>query len=204
MYLRKILVRQLLALYPALWRKEYGEEMRSMLLAQPLTASVIVDVFLNGLRQNFRQPDPWKIAALILICWRTFWILLPSVFQLSAAAWVLFVQIDRGFFLLVALATGCWTVISEGDIERGAYAGWWAALAGHLVPKTAMLLAFFLAATKTIPGWALATIDHLPDQGSWRNEFRGNLLPMALATWCGALLGYLIRRRRASAPLNRA
>ena len=58
MYLRKILVRLLLTLYPAAWRKEYGEEVRSMLLAQPLTATVIVDVHLNAMRQNFRRPDP--------------------------------------------------------------------------------------------------------------------------------------------------
>ena len=82
MYLRKIVVRQLLRLYPAAWRKEYGEEMRSMLLAQPLTASVIGDVFLNAMRQNLRRPDPWKIAALCLICWRSFWIVLPSIYRM--------------------------------------------------------------------------------------------------------------------------
>lgn len=79
MYLRKLLARKLLNLYPATWRKEYGEEMRSMLLAQPLTASVIGDAFLNAMRQNIRRPDPWIIAALCLICWRSFWILLPSI-----------------------------------------------------------------------------------------------------------------------------
>ncbi len=58
MYLRKILVRQLLNLYPDAWRKEYGEELRSILLARPLTIPVIGDVFLNAMRQNLRRPDP--------------------------------------------------------------------------------------------------------------------------------------------------
>ena len=62
MYLRKIVVRPLLSLYPAAWRKEYGDEMRSMLLSQPLTASVAGDVFLNAMRQNLRRPDPWITA----------------------------------------------------------------------------------------------------------------------------------------------
>jgi len=124
MYLRKILVRQLLRLYPAAWRTEYGEEMGSMLLAQPLTASVAGDVFLNAIRQNLRRPDPWKAAGLFLVCWRSFWIVLPSVFQFSPAAWALFVQVDRSVFVLVAFSSGCWTVINEGDVWRGGLTGW--------------------------------------------------------------------------------
>jgi hypothetical protein len=84
---------------------------------------VIGDVFLNAMCQNLRRPDPWKIGALLLICWRSFWIVLPSIFQLSQAAWALFAQVDRGVFLLVALSTGCWTMISEGDAWRAAPSG---------------------------------------------------------------------------------
>jgi hypothetical protein len=186
MYLRKILVRQLLRLYPALWRKEYGEEMRSMLLAQPVTASVIGDVFLNAMRQNLRRPDRWKIAALFLICWRSFWIVLPSIFQLSPSAWALFVQVDRVLFLLVALFTGCWTVIKEGDVYRGALAGWWSTIPADFIPEATVLLLISVAPNKTIPGWTLVAIHHFTH---W------HYLLTILASLCGALLGHLARKR---------
>ena len=106
-----------------------------MLLAQPLTPSVAGDVFLNAMRQNLRRPDPWKIAALFLICWRSLWIVLPSIFQLVAISLgaVLF-RSTRNLFLLVALFTGCWTVMKEGDVYRGALAGWWSTIPADLPP----------------------------------------------------------------------
>jgi hypothetical protein len=196
MYLRKLLVRQLLRLYPAAWRMEYGEEMRSMLLAQPLTASVIGDVFLNAMRQNLRRPDPWTIAALCLICWRSFSILLPSIYQLSPAAWALFVWVDRGVFLLAAFSTGCWTVINEGDVWRGAQAAWWSTAVSDLLPQIAVLQAIALAPDKTVPRWVFAAMDHLdPDSAphTFGHYFVHIVLPIMLASLCGALLGHLVR-----------
>jgi len=53
--MKNVVVRTLLRLYPADWRREYGPELMDMLLARPLTAKVIGDVFFSGLRQ--RKPD---------------------------------------------------------------------------------------------------------------------------------------------------
>jgi hypothetical protein len=165
MYLRKIVVRQLLRLYPAAWRKEYGDEMRSMLLAQPLTASVSGDVFLNAMRQNLRRPDPWIIGALLLICWRRFWILLPSIYQLSPTAWARFVQVDRGVFLLAAFSTACWTVIGDGGVWRAERLGWWSTVAGDLLPQIAVVQLIALAPNQKVPGWVLVATDHFEPVG---------------------------------------
>jgi len=53
--MKNFVVRTLLCLYPADWRREYGPELTDMLLARPLTAKVIGDVFFSGPRQ--RKPD---------------------------------------------------------------------------------------------------------------------------------------------------
>ena len=187
MYVRKIGVRQLLRLYPAAWRKEYGEEMRSMLLAQPLTASVIGDVFLNALRQNLRQPDPWKVAALFLICWETLWIFVPLISPHSQTARALAIQ-NNAVFIWVAFFTGCRTVIKEGDVWRGGLAGCWATLTGELLPFASLVILLSLA-PETLPRWAFAEAHHLPA------FFAHTFIPRMLASWCGALLGYLQRKR---------
>jgi hypothetical protein len=60
------LVRSLLRLYPSIWRNEYGEELKALLLLRPLTAFVIGDVLLNAGRQHLRRDQPWKICGLFL------------------------------------------------------------------------------------------------------------------------------------------
>ncbi len=196
MYLRKVAVRQLLRLYPAAWRNEYGVEMRAMLLEQPLTPAVAGDVLLNGLRENFRRPDPWKITALFLICWRFFWILLPAAFQFSLAAWVRFSQFDHGVFLLASFCTGCWTVINEGDVYRGALTGWWSAIAGLLAPYAVLLL--IIDPLKTIPAWVFVAMDNFSwdgEVGRFGSFFVHDFLGVILPSLCGALLGHMARKR---------
>lgn len=48
------LIRLLLALHPRSWRARYGEELRALLEAAPLTASVVLDVLVNAARQHVR------------------------------------------------------------------------------------------------------------------------------------------------------
>jgi hypothetical protein len=97
-------------------------------------------------------------------------------------------------------------VINEGEIGRGTVAGYWSALlAVNLAPITASLLLLALAPNKTIPSWASETTDHFDNHPtSFRYDFVHFLLARMLAAWSGALLGHLIRKRRATAPLNRA
>jgi hypothetical protein len=199
MGLRKILVWLLLRLYPRAWRKEYGEEMRSMLLAQPLTASVIGDVFLNAMRQNFRRPDPWRIAVLILVAWRTSWILWASISGLSPETWAPLLPLDRGLFLVVAFATGCWTTINEGSADRGAADGFTPTVyAVNLASLVAALLLPALAPDKTIPHWADAMTDPFGNHPFDAHYGLLLILSRALASIWGALLGYVIRRAKSS------
>lgn len=55
------IVRALLSLYPAEWRREYGPELADLLHSQPLGARVVVDVLFGGLRQRVRSAEPWVI-----------------------------------------------------------------------------------------------------------------------------------------------
>lgn len=196
MHLRKVAVRQLLRLYPASWRNEYGVEMRAMLLEQPLTPAVAGDVLRNALRENFRHPDPWKITALFLICWRCFWILLPAAFQFSPAAWVRFSQLDHGVFLLASFCTGCWTVINEGDVFRGSQTGWWSTITGLLTPYG--ILVIIMDPLKTIPGWVFVALNNFSWEGDaerFGSFFVHVILSAMLPSLCGALLGNMVRTR---------
>lgn len=198
MRLKKFLVRTLLSLYPAAWRKEYGEEMRSMLLAQPLTAPAMVDVFLYATRENLRRPDPWRIAFLINLAWRTSWLLRASFSGISPEIWAPFLPLDRGLFLAVAFAIGCWVVTNEGSVERGMNKGFTSTLmAAQLAPLATSLLLLAIAPDKTTPDWALDRFDN------HQYAFHYTLLLIlsrALAAWCGALLGHVIRKRAKSRP----
>jgi hypothetical protein len=119
-------------------------------------------------------------------------------YQLSPAAWARFEQVDRGVFLLVAFSTGCWTVIREGDVWRAASSGWWSTIAGDLVFQIAVLQTIALAPDKTVPSWVFAAMDHFdPDSAAhtFGYYFAHIVLPIMLASWCGALLGHLARTR---------
>jgi len=173
---------------------EYGEEMRAMLLAGPLTASVVGDVFLNAMRQNLRCRDPWKVALLFLLLWRSLWILLPSVAQLSPAGWARFVQVDSGVFLLVALSTGCWGAIKKGGVWRQGFEAWVATLVVDgvsMIAMAAVIVAAVFVPDKTIPGWLRAAADHFFERTSIWGSPEGRIL----AAFCGALLGQLVRTR---------
>ena len=58
MTFRQRLARALVHLYPAAWRREYGEELLDVLLARPLTWLVVVDVLCNGARLRIRNAAP--------------------------------------------------------------------------------------------------------------------------------------------------
>ena len=51
----------LLRLYPAQWRREYGSELRDLVLARPITVGAMADLAWNGLRQRGRDTAPSTI-----------------------------------------------------------------------------------------------------------------------------------------------
>ena len=59
------IVKALLHLYPAAWRREYGAELSDVLLSQPLGARVIADVLLSALGQRVRSAEPWQILGAV-------------------------------------------------------------------------------------------------------------------------------------------
>ena len=70
------IVKALLHLYPAAWRREYGVELSDVLLSQPLGARVIADVLLSALGQRVRSAEPWQIlgtASLLFIVGDVVW-----------------------------------------------------------------------------------------------------------------------------------
>ncbi len=60
--MRKILLR----LYPAAWRKEYGEEFAEMLASRPLTFRIVADVLASAIRQRLRDTPLWLTAGACL------------------------------------------------------------------------------------------------------------------------------------------
>jgi len=55
------LVGALLRLYPAAWRREYGDELTDILLSRPLTAGAIADLLWNAGVQRVRAAAPSTI-----------------------------------------------------------------------------------------------------------------------------------------------
>ena len=64
------MIRLLLALYPRVWRRRYGEEFRALLETTPLTARTLLDVLRNAARQHTRAHGPviGLLTALSLSC----------------------------------------------------------------------------------------------------------------------------------------
>ena len=58
MTFRQRLARALVNLYPADWRREYGDELFDLLAARPLTWLVAADVLWNGARLRIRFAEP--------------------------------------------------------------------------------------------------------------------------------------------------
>ena len=55
---RRRLAEALLRVYPAAWRREYGEELFDILISRPLTWRVAADVLGAGVRQRIRAAEP--------------------------------------------------------------------------------------------------------------------------------------------------
>jgi hypothetical protein len=132
-------IRFLLWLYPAKWRREYGEEMRSMLASQPLTGSVVRNVLAHTFREHLRHPAPWITGFAIVFFWRIFCFVWNPSTPLTPAAWTRLAVIDRWIILVAAFATAWVTVIREGNILRAAKSGWRAAIYGVLLSSAILL-----------------------------------------------------------------
>ena len=59
---KRQIVAALVGLYPARWRREYGEEFRDVLTRRPLDAATVVDAIWSALGQQLRSGEPWIIV----------------------------------------------------------------------------------------------------------------------------------------------
>ena len=91
------IVRTLLKLYPAPWRREYGAELEDMLLARPLMVHIVGDVLRNGLWQRLRSAEPAMLVGLGMM-------LMALVKQ----------PLDTSPYLLVLFGCGLWTSLRHG------------------------------------------------------------------------------------------
>jgi len=180
----------LLRAYPAAWRKEYGEELRSLLLSQPLSASAVGDVLLNGARQHLRNPTPCQIGLICILLWRCFSLAWNPPSPPSAVWWTHFVQVDRVVMSMFIFAVGFCEVLRNGNIFRGeqrAYYSWWL---GTLIPDLIAIL--ILAAGLGSPGPALHHI--LQTRSSISAQVISDLLFFTPVSLVGAIAGKISRK----------
>jgi len=109
-------VGRLLWLYPSPWRREYGEELRAMLLSQPLGLRVVWDVVVHAARENVRYPDPSVFGIVFMLAWRVLWILIQPVAWLAVAAG----HVDPWIENLTVGGITCWSVMRESGPRDGA------------------------------------------------------------------------------------
>jgi hypothetical protein len=110
--MKKWIIETLLRLYPAAWRREYGPELIDVLLARPLTAGTVGDVFWNGLWQRGRLAEPSTLVGLAML------LLTVAGFVWNIAApplnghdKMVLLQNPLAFdvYVLVLVGCGCWT-----------------------------------------------------------------------------------------------
>jgi len=119
----------LLYAYPAAWRREYGEELVSLLALRPLRFQVAADVALHGLARRLKSDLQWKIVGAALFLWTLLCLVRNTIAPLSPAAYA---HIFR-LFNLASLFVGCWTVLREpASLRDAALAALKAALVGTL------------------------------------------------------------------------
>ena len=64
---RQRLAEALLRVYPAAWRREYGDELFDILISRPLTWRVATDVLGAGLRQRIRAAEPATVLGVATV-----------------------------------------------------------------------------------------------------------------------------------------
>ena len=121
------MIRFLLLLYPARWRKEYGMELAEVLRSRSLTPRIAADVSTNAVRQRIRYAPVWLLAGIVLLTAAILHmaLLLLGVLPVQSAHWVFAANV---FSLLV---TSFLTAIRrDGSFVIGISAALKAALLG--------------------------------------------------------------------------
>ena len=82
--IRKVLLR----LYPAAWRKEYGEEFADVLVSSRLTVRAVANVLWSAACQRLRHAPLWLLSGVSLFLFELMQLLLQSFGLLSPHTWL--------------------------------------------------------------------------------------------------------------------
>jgi hypothetical protein len=119
------IVTALLRLYPAAWRAEYGPELTGILLARPLSPSVIGDVLWSGLRHRAQAVEPSTILGLasmsvvltgFVLTGGTYGRDWMAVLQPTSKTFppVTVTFLGTELYVLLLIGCGCWTRLRYG------------------------------------------------------------------------------------------
>jgi len=194
---RSLAVRFLLRLYPAAWRKEYGEELHSLLLSQKITASVLSAmscstrcVRICGTAMHGRSAlCSWSAGEASGSHGTR-----PSLYRLTPGR--SFCASTSASFLMVAFAAGWWSMRGE-SVVRAETVAWLAImnLTGGLLPNLAFLI---LAVTGIAEKLGIAAGGALPF--IYRHSGAGEITTypvVVLVGICGAIAAHAVKRSRA-------
>jgi len=122
------IVRSLLRLYPAAWRREYGPELADLLSHRPLGFGVVINVAWNAARQRVRDAEPavrlGGVVMLIILTGVIWNIAAPGFGGRGVAAviqdssktlpTIVVTALASDLYVLTLIACGCWTHLRRG------------------------------------------------------------------------------------------
>lgn len=111
---RERLVNALIRLYPAAWRRQYGDELRDLLLARPLTPRAALDVFAAAVQERLRRLEPsitLGVLTLALIAFAIVRNIIDAPPYGDEAMVLLQNPMASKLLLMVLAAAGCQTVL---------------------------------------------------------------------------------------------
>ena len=124
----------LLLLYPAAWRREYGDELTGILLSRPLGARVLADILWHGLVHRGRAAEPSTVlgvASMLVIVagyvltGRVYGNGATAVLRPSAMTFpsVSVTFLDSRAYAFLLIGCGCWTYLRHrGTAKRSGVA----------------------------------------------------------------------------------
>jgi hypothetical protein len=205
-------VAALVGMYPARWKREYGDEFRDVLMRRPLDAATAFDAVWNALRQQARSGDIWIVAGLPLLAWNLagivhstlyggayIWVIGYPLGAVNPAEIVHTILYGGGHIpdafgihrptpplgLLLPLTVGYWTVSRDPFYGRG----------GRAAMKNILLIywPFFIVGPLYGLGILKVIVSGARAWVSWSYLFT---LPLFQLPWCAALgwLGGLLAR----------
>ena len=202
---RELAVALLVRCYPAPWRREYGEELRHLVESRPITAAIVVDVAVSGLRQRIRAASPATILGLVsmLLVSSQFviepWGYWPAAVRPSGMTFptLRITLVASELYVYVGIACGYWTESrSPGSMSRAGLAAMRMAL---IACSPVMMAGLLIVAGLVDPSIAgLAGRTFVPSPAAMILSTLGALPPFWIWGSGGGWLRQWVNRRRES------